>query len=208
MTYFQVGSLAISALWIAIIGAFFIAAILNRVVTGKKAGDWYWNGLFLYFVTWKLSYIVFNFDLFLDMPMSVIYFNGGAKGHILALAVLSAYLLIFASKRFSLLYEESSRVFLLYFTSYKAVFGFLEKSSTEMLSHLVLLSGFLLILLSQKKKNGQLSRQMFLLFLLLELLSISLFDSIFSLESLTVIWLGTIVFTLGIKAEKGAGLLE
>lgn len=202
MTFFQVGSLAIPAVWIAAFGALFIAGMFNRIVTGKKVGDWYWNGFFYYFISWKLSYIVFNLNLFLDMPMSILYFNGGTKGHVFALAILSIYLLIFASKRFPFLYEESVRLFLLYFSSYKVIIGFLEKSSFEMLTHLVLLSGFLL--LAQKKKKVQISSQIFLLFILLELLIISLFGSIYSLESLTVIWMGSIVFILGMKADKEA----
>lgn len=202
MTFFQVGSLAIPAVWIAASGALFIAAMFNRIVTGKKVGDWYWNGFFYYFISWKISYIVFNLNLFLDMPMSILYFNGGTKGHVFALAILSIYLLIFASKRFPFLYEESVRLFLLYFSSYKVIIGFLEKNSFEMLTHFVLISGFLLLL--QKKKKVQIPSQVFLLFILLELLIISFFGSIFSLESLTVIWMGSIVFILGMKADKEA----
>ncbi|RST77124.1 hypothetical protein D4T97_001090 [Siminovitchia acidinfaciens] len=201
MTYFQVGSLAIPAVWIAVVGALFVASLFNWAVMGKKVEDWYWNGFFYYFVSWKLSYIVFNFNLFLDMPMSVLYFNGGEKGHALALVILSIYLLV-ALKRFPFLYEESSRLFLLYFISYQVIVGFLEKSSLEMFIHLVLLFGFLLLL--QKMKKILISSQMFLLFVFLELLIISLFNSFFSLESLTIIWMGSIVFILGMKADKGA----
>ncbi|VEF46530.1 Uncharacterised protein [Bacillus freudenreichii] len=201
MTYFQVGSLAIPAVWIAVVGALFVASLFNWAVMGKKVEDWYWNGFFYYFVSWKLSYIVFNFNLFLDMPMSVLYFNGGEKGHALALVILSIYLLV-ALKQFPFLYEESSRLFLLYFISYQVIVGFLEKSSLEMFIHLVLLFGFLLLL--QKMKKILISSQMFLLFVLLELLIISSFNSLFSLESLTIIWMGSIVFILGMKADKGA----
>ncbi|WP_213021039.1 hypothetical protein [Siminovitchia terrae] len=203
MTYFQVGSLAIPAVWVAASGALFVAALFNRAFMGKKVEDWYWNGFFYYFVLWKLSYIVFNLGLFLDMPLSVLYFNGGTKGHIFALAILSVYLLVFALKRFPFLYEESAWLFLLYFTSYQVIIGFWDKSSLELFIHLILL-GILLILLSQKNKKSLTSRQIFPLFILLELLIISWFDSLFSLESLTIIWMGLIVFILTIKADKGA----
>ncbi len=204
MTYFQVGSLAIPAVWIAASGALFLAALFNRALTGKKVEGWYWNGFFYYFVLWKLSYIVFNLGLFLDMPLSILYFNGGTKGHIFALAILTVYLLVFALKRFLFLYEECARLFLLYFTSYQVIIGFWDKSSLEMFIHLIVL-GFFLILLSQKKKKVLISSQILPLFIMLELLIISWFDSLLSLESMTIIWMGLIVFILAIKADKGAG---
>lgn len=205
MTYFQVGSLTIPAVWIAAAGALIMAALLNRAVTGEKVGDWYWNGFFYYFISWKLSYIVFNIKPFLDMPMSILYFNGGTKGHALALVILSIYLLTYSSKRFPFLYEESARLFLLYFISYQVMVGLLEKSSLEMFIHLVILSGVLLMHLLQKK----ISNQTFLLLVLLELLIISWFASIFSMEALTVIWMAsTTIFIHGIQADKGVKCLE
>ncbi|MFD1708314.1 hypothetical protein ACFSCZ_16480 [Siminovitchia sediminis] len=201
MSFFQVGSIAIPTIWIAAFVALFIAAMFNRIVTGKKAGDWYWNGFFYYFILWKLSYVVFNLNLFLDMPMSILYFNGGTKGHIFALVILSIYMLIFASKRFPFLYEESVRLFLLYFISYKVIIGFLEKNNFEILIHLVLLSIFLFL---EKGRKTQVSGQLFLLFILLELLIISSFGSILSLESVTIIWMGLIAIILGIRADKEA----
>jgi hypothetical protein len=208
MTYFQIGSLALPSIWLAVVGALFIASLFHKVLTSKKVGDWYWNGFFLYFLTWKLSYIMFNLTMFLDMPLSNIYFNGGIKGHLLALAFLSLYLLFIGGKKHPFIYEESPRLFLLYFSSYEVIIHLLEKSWIDALVHLSVFAGFLFLLNSLKKKERLLSIPLYIVLMLLELLILSIIGTIFSLEALTFIWIGLIVLILPKKMKKEEVKLE
>ncbi|RAL21473.1 hypothetical protein [Thermoflavimicrobium daqui] len=202
MTYFQLGSLSIPATWLAVSIALLTASFMYRVLTGTKVGEWYWNSFILYFFVWKLSYILFHFNLFVNMPLSILYFNGGTKGHIVALITLSLYLLFIAVKKNSSIYEESTCLFLLYLIGYEVIFHLLEKNGLEAAIHLILFTCYLLLFTSLKKKKGLLSYQMFLLWILLELLIISYFHTIFSMEAFTFIWAGVTVLILSKKAGE------
>ena len=178
-------------------------------MTGEKVADWYWNGFFIYFLVWKLSYILFNFRMFSDMPFSIVYFNGGTKGHILALVILSIYLLIFAPKKYPSIYQECAQIFLLYFICYEVIRGFLEKNTFETFIHLTLLVGFVvLFLLSLKKTKNPLSNQLLIVFILLELLIKSSFGTALSMDALPFIWIGLIVYILRKREEMEDRLLE
>lgn len=202
MTYFQFGNLSVPAIWIATIAALFIASVLNRLISGKKTSDWFWNGFFLYFLIWKLSYIVLHLDMFLDMPLSIVYFNGGKTGHIMGLAGLSIYLVMRAPKKFPSIYQEASRLFLLFFMCYQAGMNLLEGNHIEALGHLIILGGFLVFLHSLRKKGNVISNQMFIFIMLLVVLMMSFFQSILAWEPLTFIWLGLIIWFLCQKTDK------
>lgn len=194
MSYLQIGSLSLPTLWLAVVAALFIASVLHWAITRAKLEDWYWNGFFLYFLTWKLSYILFNFQLFLDMPLSIVYFNGGTAGHFIALAFLSVYLLFFAAKKYPTVYAESAEVLLSFFISYKALSFILEKDVVGSVLQLILLVSYLILIISLKKKKIRLRGQPFFLFILLELFILSMFDTILSVEALTFLWLGITTF--------------
>jgi hypothetical protein len=194
MSYFQIGSLSLPSTWLAVVAALFVASLIHRVICGMKVGDWYWNAFFLYFLTWKLSYILFNFKLFVGMPLSIAYFNGGTKGHFLALASLSIYLLFFARKKNPSFYRENTQIFLLFFISYGGFIHIIERNNIESIVHITLLASLISLLFILKRKKRLLAGQLFFLFLLLELFLISLFNTIFSVEALTFIWLGITVF--------------
>lgn len=193
MTYIQIGSISISAVWIAAIVALFVSPILHRVITGSKVGEWYWNSFFLYLLVWKLSYILFNLHLFLKTPVSILYFNGGTKGHLLALALTSIYLLFFTRKKYPFIAKEAMLLFALYFICYELTIGLLHKSVIESMSHSLLLAVFMLIVnRNNKKRTGQL----FILFALLEIFIISIFRTALSLDVLSFIWLGITVLIM------------
>lgn len=208
MNYFQIGNLSAPTVWIAAVSALLIASILNRVFTGIKTSDWFWNGFFLYFLIWKLSYIVFHLKMFLDMPLSIVYFNGGLNGHIMGLVVLSVYLVMFAFKKSPSIYKESYRLFLLYFMCYEVIMNALEKNYIEALGHLVILVSFLFYLLYSKKNENLVSGRVFILFFLIDLLMISVFQTIVSIEVLTFIWIGLTIFILSKKISKEARSIE
>lgn len=185
----NIGSLTIPSGWVASLLALILAALLNRIFTGKKIGEWYWNSFFFYFFIWKTSYIFFQFTLFLNMPLSIIYFNGGIKGHILALVVLILYLFFIVRKKYPSIHEEPIRIFLFYLIIYQTVINLIENNRIEMFIHSILLVCCLFLI-------KKISNQLFFLFLLLELLILSYFGSLFSIEGATFSTIGLIMLTL------------
>lgn len=186
MTYFHIGSVTISSVWIAVIASLLVSSLLFRFISGEQTGDWYINSFFLYLFIWKFSYILLNPVFFLDMPLSVLYFDGGSAGHIIALTAVTILILI--KKRNT---QGQAVVLLpLFFICYQVLSSAFDRNQSEMLLHFLLLA-ILLFLLWKTGNNLLAYASAFILFLFLgELLIFSLDGSIFSIEILTLIWLG------------------
>ena len=83
MTYITLGQFSIPIAWIA----FFIAILYSDFRNKNKDDhtDKIISRLFWFYVLiWKLSYILFSWESFVQAPMSILYFDGGLKGNILA----------------------------------------------------------------------------------------------------------------------------
>lgn len=86
MQYFTVGSINIPYEWLAFFCAYFIQSWrLRKDVT--KGDLFFENVLWRYIVIWKLSYVLFEWSDFIQAPLSLLYFDGGWKGHLLALVL-------------------------------------------------------------------------------------------------------------------------
>lgn len=203
MNYFQVGNLTVPATWIAVLAALILANILNRLLGHKKVSDWYGNSFFLYFVIWKLSYILFNIEMFINVPRSIIYFNGGVNGQLLALIFLSFYLLFIAPNKYPSFHIESPRIFLLFYFSYEVILNIIVK---DYLGSLILSLPLITLLFILKNRKKLVSSQLLILLMLLEILFISLFGTLLSIETLSFIWIGIIIFI--ISRKQGDQLLE
>ena len=195
MTLYQIGNITMPAVWIATLITLAVSAVVWRVIRGEKIGEWYWSAFTLYFLVWKASYILFNFDEFLDFPMSVLYFNGGASGHILALAALSAYLWMFAKKHLGL-YRDALPILLLFFGGFEAALAILEQQFAASVLQTILFSGIAAFLHASRKRDNADSTQIYILFILAEGLILSLFQPFFSIEPLTFSWLALTAFAL------------
>ncbi|WP_391559911.1 hypothetical protein [Robertmurraya sp.] len=200
--YLEIANITIPALWVAVVAALFIASAIYRFFSREKVGDWYWNGFFLYFLIWKLSYIVFHLDMFIDLPLSILYFNGGTKGHLLALLLLITYF-FFISKRNHALIETSIHTLLLFFLTYEVVIHLLEKNWVESLGHLFVSTIYSTLLFFLLKNNRIISRLIVILIILLELLILSIFTTIFTIEAFTLIIMGLTVLVLSNKRQGG-----
>lgn len=87
MNYFTLGQLSIPITWLA-----FILAVLYSDFRNKRA-DRFTNKiieqlLWVYIIIWKFSYILFSWNSFIKAPLSLLYFDGGKYGHLLALTVM------------------------------------------------------------------------------------------------------------------------
>lgn len=203
MTYYQIGNFALPSLWLAVLTTLFGASLFYMLLTGKKVGEWYWNGFFLYFLTWKLSYILFNLRMFIDLPLSIIYFNGGTKGHLLALTVLFLYLLFFTRKKHPGIYKEAASISILFFVTYEVISNLLDKQLIEAFFHFLLFAAYLSLLLSLKRKRKLITGPFIIVMVLIELLLFSIFNTLFSFEALTLTWICFTVLVLTKKNGQG-----
>ena len=86
MGYLTLGTWTIPFAWIAFFLAYLYVDIRNRKAESKWPSA-FENLLWVYLISWKASYIVFYWEPFLSAPISILYFDGGWKGHLVALAV-------------------------------------------------------------------------------------------------------------------------
>jgi hypothetical protein len=208
MNYLQIGNFSLPSLWLAVLTALFGASLLYKLLTSKKVGEWYWNSFILYFLAWKLSYILFNITMFIDMPLSILYFNGGTKGHFLGLTLLSLYLLFLAGKKHPGLPTETASIFFLFFLTYEVISKLLEQQWIEVFSHFVVFAGYLVLFLSLKRKNKRITGPIIIVLVLIELLHFSIFSTLLSLKVLTLTWIGLTVLSLFKKMDKEGKILE
>lgn len=81
-----IGQYALPTAWIAVFAAVLYTDLRMKGHDGKTIGDIH-RVFWTYIITWKVSYIVFSFSSFVKAPLSALYFDGGYKGHLLALLV-------------------------------------------------------------------------------------------------------------------------
>ncbi|WP_332649061.1 TlpA family protein disulfide reductase [Lysinibacillus sp. 54212] len=91
MDYLSIGSISVPIAWIAFFVAAFVSDWRSKQLdpNTKKVLD---SLLWIYIALWKGSYIVFFWEMFIESPLSLLYFDGGLKGHILALIVLCIHI--------------------------------------------------------------------------------------------------------------------
>ncbi|WP_050182237.1 hypothetical protein [Domibacillus robiginosus] len=91
MEFIQIANLTLPVQHPAIVIALFGAWLYARIQYGKSFADQFSNAAFLFVIVWKLSIILFQFQLVLQAPMSIVYFNGGIYGFWLGLAAALLY---------------------------------------------------------------------------------------------------------------------
>lgn len=92
MNWVTVGSLTVPIAQLALGLAFAIAACYLWLTKKQALLDVYGNAVLLFILVWKLSVLVFSFELIVQAPLSLLYFNGGKPGFWLAIAVVFLYL--------------------------------------------------------------------------------------------------------------------
>ncbi|WP_157764820.1 TlpA disulfide reductase family protein [Solibacillus sp. R5-41] len=121
MDYLSIGSINVPYSWLAFLGAVFISEWMTKKNKDTQLDAY----LFLYVVIWKLSYVVFYFDAFVKAPLSVLYFDGGMKGHYLAIFIAVLQLI---RKRHTLQLDALWQGFILFIASYHVIFGLLQQN--------------------------------------------------------------------------------
>jgi hypothetical protein len=60
---------------------------------GKETEDWYSDAAILFLLVWKLSVVITDFQMIVESPLSILYFNGGKEGIFIGLIVALSRLL-------------------------------------------------------------------------------------------------------------------
>lgn len=139
---------------IAFILATVLTALLCWLYLNKKTADVFLNYAITFIVTWKFSYIVTDWQGFIDYPLSVFYFDGGKVGFAIALAVVIGYAVWDRLKG-----KESTvnqiTYFILTYASYHFFFVLLNNESlTVVISWLVLAIGSAAIIIALNRSNN------------------------------------------------------
>lgn len=183
--WYSIGSLSFPASWAAIAAAFIGAYLFLRLQRKKRIADVYSNAFFIFFVTWKLSVILFHFQTTIRNPLSIIYFNGGIKGYWLGVAAAFLYLILSAKKADIPEKGFHIQVWVLIITVYELVF-YLLNDGHILLSGLHL-AGNIIIFVLMKRKMGNIlfSIQLLVLFTCFQALIYSLAGNLVSVPIMT-----------------------
>ena len=121
MDYLSIGSINVPYSWLA----FLVAIFISEWMTKKNKDAQLDAYLFLYIIIWKVSYIIFYFDAFINAPLSILYFDGGMKGHYLAIFITVLQLI---RKRHTLQIDALWQGFILFIASYHVIMGLLQQN--------------------------------------------------------------------------------
>lgn len=97
MSFITVGNISINADWAAFLLALLLYVVIEKLVKWSQSA-WFEDVVFTYILVWKFSYIVIEFPLFLENPLSALYFSGGVMGHILGV-IVAVWLLMWKTKK-------------------------------------------------------------------------------------------------------------
>lgn len=195
MDYLSIGQWSLPISWLAFIGAILYVDYRAKRVWPELAKhlDWF---LLLYIVAWKGSYIAFYFKEAMLSPLSILYFDGGLAGHLVALSVLLAYI-IWKKIKTDFLFFILVRFVTIYILIYFLFTG----------QWLLVILATALLLLAEKKDSYWLFTMLWLLILVVEgwqsyfVYSMGLFIVLDTLKSkrtqlLAAIFVATLVSTM------------
>lgn len=201
MSYVPILHLTVPAVWVSVLMAAAAASLLMRAATGRKLGEWFWNALALYILAWKLSYIIFNLQHFLDMPLSILYFNGGLYGHLLALALLLAYL-AFMRRKHAALAEQAANAWLLFFLAYQTILQLFEGQLMQALLQASLLAAAVLSIRLLAKRPDVPDSLLLAAFFTVELLILSAFGPLLTWQNATLLVLAAFTIAMDRRFEQ------
>lgn len=154
MTYLTLGQVNIPIGWLAFIVSILYSNFWNRhadLATSKLLE----RLLYTYLIIWKLSYVLFSLTDFLQSPLSLLYFDGGLKGHLLALVIIA---FVLYQKRQVLVWEDGWNYWARFVAIYQLIFYSFQEQWFVVGLWLVLL-----IVLERTKSQWVLVAQFFLL---------------------------------------------
>ncbi|RHW37384.1 hypothetical protein D1B31_16625 [Neobacillus notoginsengisoli] len=199
MDLITIGKVTLPTTVVATVAAALVAPLLLKAATKLKTGDWFWNAFFYFFLTAKLSYVLFNWGTFMKSPVSLLYFDGGSKGLVLALIAALAYLYRMAQTGKFNPRTEGLPLYHLFFLVSLTADKAMAEDWTASAVYFLLLAGTLFFVNRQKK----LEIQAFILLMLAEVLGLSVFGGLFDQGSLTVLTGGLFISVMAYLKKEG-----
>ncbi|CEG29010.1 hypothetical protein [Bacillus sp. B-jedd] len=199
MDFITLGKVSLSVDVAATVAAAVLAPLLHKAVSGKKTGDWFWNALFYFFLTAKISYFLFNWGTFIKSPFSLIYFDGGSKGMVLALGAVLVYLYRQTTTGAFHPRTEGLALFHQFFLTWLTAGTLMAKAWPASIVYFLLLAGTLVMVNRQKK----LDIQVFILLAMAEVLGLSLFGGLFGQGSLAILSVGLFIVMMAYLKKEG-----
>ena len=87
--FFLIGNFTAPSTWIALIIAFMLSYIAIRMKFGKQHATRFGDAIFYLILIWKLSVIITDFKIVINVPWAILFFNGGFVGFILGLIFIA-----------------------------------------------------------------------------------------------------------------------
>lgn len=160
LKWYSIGAFTFPSTWGALVAAFIVSGIFLWLYYGKNKADWFGNSVFWFIITWKFSVILFDFSVFIQQPLTALYFNGGSKGFWLGVTVSLIYIYLKGERR------QLISAWLLVVLVYEGASEFLADSGS-ILSAVNILIGFSLFYLLLKKEKEALWLSIFIVIQLL-----------------------------------------
>jgi hypothetical protein len=91
--WFIIKSSTIPSSWVAVLLAILLTGIIVWRKFGKETEDWFSDAAILFLLVWKFSVVITDFEMIIDSPLSILYFNGGSVGVFLGLSIALSKLL-------------------------------------------------------------------------------------------------------------------
>lgn len=126
---------------IAFILATVLTALLCWIYLNKKTADSFLNYAITFILTWKFSYIVTDWQGFIDYPISAFYFDGGKVGFAIALVVVFGYAIWDRFKGKELPVNQFT-YFILMYATYHFFFVLLNNENLMLVISWIILSMF------------------------------------------------------------------
>lgn len=193
MDYITIGRFTLPTDLLSAFLSILIGGFIYWLKEKRSIGDWYWNSFFLYIAISKFSYVIFNFKMFMDTPISLLYFNGGTNGQILSFAGIAIYLYILiknGNSRIST--KESLFGYLTFFMIHETVLFLLTGKILAACLQALLLLGYIFF----HYPKTRLHLQYAILFLMAEALILSLFSNLIFTENILLLGLGAFLLVL------------
>lgn len=97
--WYIIRSMTLPSSWVAVIIALIVTWLILWKFYGRAVEDWFSDTAIVFILVWKLSVIVTDFNMVIDFPLSILYFNGGKIGVFLGLFAALTKLYLSLRKR-------------------------------------------------------------------------------------------------------------
>ncbi|WP_042346562.1 hypothetical protein [Bacillus massiliigorillae] len=177
----------------------FAVSFMYKVIMKKSIGDWYFNAIIIYIIIYKGSYIIFQYDLFMKTPLSIVYFDGGWKGQIFAILGLALYMMRITNKKTHMLSIDIVPAYFLFITIYSMIQQAFASHYIAAFIQILILSAYIWIYMKVKLAH---ENQMFIFFILVQAILLSFFNGL-STTDILMLCLGVALFVLKtLKVEE------